>query len=87
MEDSSKPETISIEWEETTRCEAELTYDEVREMFGLGGTPDDKLAQRVVMIASASSFTELAVLDTEILEERVTGRRLVTVDGATPEEL
>lgn len=47
---------MKIEWEVTVRREAELSADQVREMFGLGGTEDEDLAVRVACLWSSMPY-------------------------------
>jgi len=75
--------TITLEWDERTRCKATIPLDLARELFGLGGTPDTVLEERLTVVAA--NFTELLFkLGPYTQEERRFEARLQTVNGAPP---
>ncbi len=52
---------IRLTWTETQKLSAVLTPSEARDIFGLGGTPDDKIHRRIRALVSADPM-ELEVL-------------------------
>lgn len=79
-------ERYEIEWDETTRYKAEVTAEEARIMFGLGGTPDDKVIGRVATLAVYDGG-ELAVLGHKVTDDKVIERKLRFINGRQPGEL
>lgn len=51
---------IRFAWRQNDLYEAELTPDEVREVFGLGGTPDGELLGRVNLLLTHPRYQVLS---------------------------
>jgi hypothetical protein len=59
---------ITVVYQETTRITAKLTFEEAREVFGLGGTPDDAVGAHVGALVHYRSSL-LALLGPHATEE------------------
>ena len=78
-----QPKPLVIELTEVAHYRAELAPDQVRELFGLGGTPDDALPARLAMIA------QFAPADLHVLVEHAeykgsSSYTLEQLDGRKP---
>jgi hypothetical protein len=70
---------LTLEWEETSNYSAEGTLGEIRELLGLGGTPDDMVAQRVHALAEFGNGTALLPLQNVAEYEGTTKAVLHTI--------
>lgn len=83
LDEAPGSKTITIEWHETARCKATIPLDLVREMFGLGGTPDEEMEARVAVMA-ANFASLMRRLEPHVTEERRFDARIKLINGTSP---
>jgi len=65
MEDQEKqeerPQYLKFEWRQNDLYDAILDMDQARELFGLGGTPDDQMFHKVKALLTAMPAMQVPV--------------------------
>lgn len=73
-------EKIKITWTDTRAHEAVMTRDEARELFGLGGTEDESLIDRIMPLAAYDPAL-LRVLEDRRAETGSYGGKITKING------
>ena len=77
---------IKLEWREELHRKATVSLDQARELFGLGGTPDDELDWKVTVLAIRSP-SMLSRLGPHVTEQHSYPTSLRKVNDCNPGDL